>query len=211
VSFAALGGFLFLNTLYLQEARHLSALDAGLYTLPIAVMTLLFSPLSGRIVGRRGPRTGLLVGGLGIMVGGALMSGISSTTPIPSLLPAYFVFGLGFGMINPPITNTAVLGMPPAQAGVAAAVASTSRQVGQTLGVAVVGAVAAAGVGTSVGPGFVAASHTGWWMIAGCGLVAFLLGLASTTPWADASAQRTADQLGDSPIADRAEVEPLSA
>ena len=55
------------------------------------------------------------------------------------------IFGIGFGMINPPITNTAVLGMPPAQAGVAAAVASTSRQLGQTLGVAVVGAIAAGG------------------------------------------------------------------
>ena len=59
-----------------------------------------------------------------------------------ALLPAYFLFGIGFGMVNPPITNTAVMGMPEAQAGVAAAVASTSRQVGQTLGVAVAGAIA---------------------------------------------------------------------
>ena len=55
-AFAALGGFLFLNTLYLQEVRGLSALTAGLYTLPIAAMTLVFAPLSGRLVGRRGPR-----------------------------------------------------------------------------------------------------------------------------------------------------------
>ena len=45
-------------------------------------------------------------------------------------------------MVNPPITNTAIVGMPAAQAGVAAAVASTSRQVGQTLGVAISGAIA---------------------------------------------------------------------
>ncbi len=44
-AFAALGGFLFLNTLYLQEVRHYSALTAGLYTLPIAAMTLVFAPL----------------------------------------------------------------------------------------------------------------------------------------------------------------------
>src|SRR5213082_2475072 len=62
------------------------------------------------------------------------------------LIAAHSVFGLGFGMVNPPITNTAVSGMPGAQAGVAAAVASTSRQVGQTLGVAVLGAVAGGGV-----------------------------------------------------------------
>ena len=190
-AFAALGAFLFLNTLYLQEVRvpHLSALMAGLYTLPIAAMTLFFAPLSGRIVGRRGPRIALLVGGLGIMLGGLLLTGIGASTPIASLLPAYFVFGIGFGMVNPPITNTAVLGMPEAQAGVAAAVASTSRQVGQTLGVAIAGAIAAAGAAT-VGPGFVGASHTVWWIVAGCGGAIVGLGLLSTTNRANASARR---------------------
>jgi EmrB/QacA subfamily drug resistance transporter len=194
-SFAALGGFLFLNTLYLQEVRGLSALTAGLYTLPIAAMTLVFSPLSGRMVGQRGPRVGLVLGGIGIMLGGALLTGLGATTPLVSLLPAYFVFGVGFGMINPPITNTAVLGMPPEQAGVAAAVASTSRQVGQTLGVAVVGAIAAAGAGT-VGRGFVQDSHAGWWIVAACGAASSVLGLLSTTAWANASARRIAEETG---------------
>jgi MFS family permease len=196
-SFAALGGFLFLNTLYLQEVRHLSALTAGLYTLPIAAMTLIFAPYSGRLVGRRGPRAGLLVGGLGIMVGGALLTGLGEHTPLDSLLPAYVIFGIGFGMVNPSITNTAVLGMPPAQAGTAAAVASTSRQVGQTLGVAVVGAVAAAGVGAA-GPGFVQASHAGWWIVTGCGAAVLALGLLSTTARANATAARVASEVGRS-------------
>jgi EmrB/QacA subfamily drug resistance transporter len=194
-SFAALGGFLFLNTLYLQEVRGLSPLTAGLYTLPIAAMTLIFAPLSGRLVARRGPRVGLLVGGLGIMMGGALLTGLGARTPLDSLLPAYFTFGIGFGMVNPPITTTAVLGMPPAQAGVAAAVASTSRQVGQTLGVAVVGAVAATAVG-SIGPGFVEASHAGWWIVTGSGAAVFILGWISTTGWANASARRIAEEPG---------------
>ena len=193
-SFAALGGFLFLNTLYLQEVRGLSALTAGLYTLPIAAMTLVFSPLSGRLVGLRGPRVGLLVGGLGIMVGGGLLTDLGPHTAISSLLPAYFIFGIGFGMVNPPITNTAVLGMPAAQAGVAAAVASTSRQVGQTLGVAVVGAVAAAGVG-KVGPGFVQASHAAWWIVTVAGAAVLVLGLLSTTRRAEETARRVAGEL----------------
>ncbi len=209
-SFAALGGFLFLNTLYLQEVRGLSALTAGLYTLPIAAMTIVFSPLSGRVVARRGPRTGLLVGGLGIMLGGGLLTGLGASTSLTSLLPAYFIFGIGFGMVNPPITNTAVLGMPPAQAGVAAAVASTSRQVGQTLGVALVGAVAAAGVG-AVGPGFVQASHAGWWIVTGCGAAVLVLGLISTTAWANASAQRIADELGGGVLAESSLAEPAKA
>jgi EmrB/QacA subfamily drug resistance transporter len=196
-TFAALGGFLFLNTLYLQEIRGLTALTAGIYTLPIAAMTVFFAPLSGRIVGARGPRAALLVGGLGIVLAGLLLTGIETSTPLTSLLPAYFVFGIGFGMVNPPITNTAVIGMPEAQAGVAAAVASTSRQVGQTLGVAVAGAIAAAGAVT-VGPGFVAATHTVWWLVAGCGAIVVLLGLISTTGWANASAKRAATELGGS-------------
>ena len=57
-------------------------------------------------------------------------------------------------MVNPPITNTAITGMPPSQAGVAAAVASTSRQVGATLGVAVLGALAGGDTVGALGPGF---------------------------------------------------------
>src|SRR4029077_14825286 len=55
-AFAGQGGFLFLNTLYLQNVRGLSPFQAGLYVLPMAAMTLVFAPLSGRIVGRYGSR-----------------------------------------------------------------------------------------------------------------------------------------------------------
>ena len=53
-AFAALGGFLFLNTLYLQDVRGLSPLHAGIDTLPMAAMALVFPTISGRIVGTRG-------------------------------------------------------------------------------------------------------------------------------------------------------------
>ncbi len=209
-SFAALGSFLFLNTLYLQEVRHLSPFTAGLYTLPIAAMTLIFAPLSGRLVGRRGPRAGLLVGGVGIALGGGLLTGLTAHTPLDSLLPAYVIFGIGFGMVNPPITTTAVLGMPPAQAGVAAAVASTSRQVGQTLGVAIAGAIAATALG-AVGPSFVASSHAAWWVVTGCGLAVLALGLLSTTGWANATARRIAEESAQLAHADAPDAELVGA
>ena len=83
--------------------------------------------------------------------------------------------------------------MPPAQAGVAAAVASTSRQVGMTLGVAVVGAVAGAGVaGAHLGPGFALATHAGWWIITALGVVVLALGALTTTRWAEQTARATA-------------------
>ena len=64
-AFAALGGFLLVNTLYLQEVRGYSPLLAGVYTLPMAAMVAICSPLSGRLVGSRGTRPPLLVAGIG--------------------------------------------------------------------------------------------------------------------------------------------------
>jgi len=55
-AFAALGGFLLVNTLYLQDVRGFSPLLAGVYTIPMAAMTAIFSPLSGRLVANRGTR-----------------------------------------------------------------------------------------------------------------------------------------------------------
>jgi len=105
-------------------------------------------------------------------------------------LAAYVIFGIGFGLVNPPITNTAVSGMPPAQAGVAAAVASTSRQVGQALGVAVIGVAATAGLQGALGPDLAASSHPGWWIITACSAAVLVLGYLSTTPAAHRSAAR---------------------
>jgi EmrB/QacA subfamily drug resistance transporter len=185
-AFAAFGGFLFLNTLYLQEVRGLSPLEAGLATLPMAVMTVLMSPLSGRVVGRRGPRLPLAIAGVFFVVACAMLTGIDAGTPYHLLLAAYAVFGVGFGFVNAPITHAAVSGMPRAQAGVASALATTSRQVGQTLGVAVVGAMA---------------THPAWWILTACGGVVLVLGVVATTGSARASARRTAAELNPEALA----------
>jgi EmrB/QacA subfamily drug resistance transporter len=194
-AFAALGGFLFLNTLYLQDVRGLSPFHAGLYMLPMAAVTLVFAPLSGRIVGRRGSRPSLVLGGIALAVSGLMLTRLSPMTPFAYLIAAYVIFGLGFGLINPPITNTAVSGMPPSQAGVAAAVASTSRQVGQTLGVAVLGALAGGGVAGALGPGFAAATHSSWWIIFVLGLLVLVLAVLTTSGWANETARETAERL----------------
>ena len=113
---------------------------------------------------------------------------------MPLLFASYTLYGIGFGLVNPPITNTAVSGMPPSQAGVAAAIASTSRQVGATLGVAVIGAVAGAGVsaGGSFGAQFTAATHAGWWIITGLSACVLVLGAVSTSSWALSTARSVA-------------------
>ncbi|MFG2361991.1 DHA2 family efflux MFS transporter permease subunit [Streptomyces mirabilis] len=183
-AFTALGGFLFANTLYLQQVLGLSALNTGVHLLPMAVLSLVCPPLAGRIVGSRGPRVPLLLAGAGITVGGLLAVPATRSADRSDILlyAAYALFGLGFGFVNAPITHTAVSGLPRAQAGVAAAIAATSRQVGAALGIAVTGAVIAAG-----------ARPAAWWIIAGCGLAILALGILTTGPWA----ARTA--AGDDP------------
>src|SRR5207248_8068347 len=121
----------------------------------------------------------LVAGGAAVLFSALMLTRLEPHTSTLYLIVAYVIFGFGSGVVNPPITNTAVSGMPPAQAGVAAAVASTSRQVGMTLGVAVVGAVAggAAGLGSGLDPGFAAATHPGWWIVACLGLTVVVLGI----------------------------------
>jgi EmrB/QacA subfamily drug resistance transporter len=198
-AFTAFGGFLFLNTLYLQDVRGLSPASAGLCTLPLAAMTVVCGPIAGRVVGARGVRGPLVVGGLGLGVGSLMLVALSADTSLWWVLAAYCVFGLGFGAVNPPITDTAVSGMPQSQAGVAAAVATTSRQVGLTLGVAVVGAVATARVDGSLHDHLAAASHPAWWLIAAMGAGIVALGLSASTPAARGSAERTAARLNETP------------
>jgi EmrB/QacA subfamily drug resistance transporter len=192
-AFATFGGFLFLNTLYLQQVRGLSPIQAGLATVPMAVMTIIASPLSGRIVGRRGPRLPLAIAGVFMVAACAMLTGLDATTPLPRLLVAYAIFGIGFGFVNAPITNAAVSGMPRAQAGVAAAIATTSRQFGQTLGVAIVGAIVASRAGVSAR--LASASHPAWWTLTAASAIVLLLGLMATAKGAETSARRTAAML----------------
>ncbi|MCX5090125.1 MFS transporter [Streptomyces sp. NBC_00365] len=202
-AFASLSGFLFLSTLYLQNVRGLDALHAGLWMLPMAFMCFVCAPLSGRLVGSRGPRLPLLIAGVSMTVSGILFAAFEAETSNVTLVIGYALFGLGFGFVNAPITNTAVSGMPRTQAGVAAAVASTSRQIGGTLGVAVVGAVLASGIHASAyRETFVSAARPGWWILTGCGLAVLVLGALTSGRWARGTAERTARQLESAEVRD---------
>jgi EmrB/QacA subfamily drug resistance transporter len=199
-TFSAFSGFMFLNTLYLQEVRGLAAFKTGLYTLPLALTTMACSVISGRLVGRYGTRPSLVIAGTAIAISALLLTRIENTTPLASMVTAYIVFGVGFGLVNAPITNTAVSGMPRTQAGLAAAVASTSRQVGASLGVAISGTIAGAGArGHGASAGFSTATHAFWWLVVMGGGVIVALGVLSSTEWARASVRRIAALLDDVP------------
>lgn len=194
-TFFSLGGFLFISSLYLQNVRRLDPLHAGLFMLPMAVMALVSAPLSGRIVAARGPRIPLVAAGTALCASATLQALTYSThLSVALLFPAYALFGIGFGMVNAPITNTAVASLPRSQAGVAAAMASTGRQLGQALGVAVIGTLMATSTHTDPAA-FTEAGRAAWWLIAGCGGGILLLGTLTSGRWAQSTAQRTARRL----------------
>ncbi len=190
-AFASWGAFLFMMSLYLQGQRGFSAMHTGLIYLPVAVGALVFSPLSGRLVGRFGSRPSLFIAGTLITAATLLLTRLTADTPVWQLLVIFAVFGVGFSMVNAPITTAAVSGMPTDRAGAASAVASTSRQVGVSLGVALCGSIAGAAL-ADPGADFAAAARPLWLVCAALGVAIFVLGLFSTSQRAGRSAERLA-------------------
>lgn len=142
VTFVLMSGFLFLNTIYLQQVRDLSALQAGLMTLPLMVAIAIVAPLSGRFLAKHGPIRPMSVSPFFAMVAFGMMIGAHAYSSFTYLLVAYVLLGISLGLVNPTITHTSVAAIPSAQAGVASAITSASRQIGSALGVAVLGSVA---------------------------------------------------------------------
>ncbi|MRH89462.1 DHA2 family efflux MFS transporter permease subunit [Nocardia sp. SYP-A9097] len=179
-AFAALGAFLFDVSLYLQGVRHFSAVHTGLLYLPMALGMLIFSPISGRLVGRYGTRPSLVIAGTLMVMAAVGLTRMAPNTAVWQLVLMFAVFGIGFGMVNAPITTAAVSGMPLDRAGAASAVASTSRQVGVSIGVALCGALTGSGL---------------WWTIAALALAIPMLGVAANTSWAYRTRDRVAPLL----------------
>ena len=97
-AFGALGGLLFVVTIYLQDVRGYSPLHAGLYTLPMALMTVLFAPLSGRLVGARGTRLPLALAGTAMLLSALPLTRLTDQTSDALLVGCLMVFGFGFGI-----------------------------------------------------------------------------------------------------------------
>ena len=170
----------------------MSALDAGLHMVPMAAVMAVGAVASSRMLARWGGRAPTLVAGAGIAAGGILLSGITTSWSTLHIVIAFAVFGLGSGMVNAPITQAAVSGMPFAQAGVASGIASTSRQIGTSLGVAITGSILAANLHGSLQAGFVPASHADWLLLTGCGVAIMVLALVTNGRWAQQTAARSA-------------------
>ncbi|MBX3287607.1 MAG: DHA2 family efflux MFS transporter permease subunit [Actinobacteria bacterium] len=141
-AFFGLFGFIFLVTQYFQVVRGYDTLAAGVHTLPFAVTAGIVAPLSARLALRFG--TTRVVGtGLLLMSAGFLVASTNDATSSYwlAVVPAMVLMAGGLGLTTAPATEAIMGSLPPAKAGVGSAVNDTTREIGGTLGVAVVGSV----------------------------------------------------------------------
>lgn len=174
--FIAFSLTLLLTTQLLQKAQGWTPMAAGAATLPMAAGAALLPPVSGFLVARIGPRVPLTIAGACFVAGGLTLVMLAGGMRLPVLLIAFLLIGGGVGFANAPITNTVVAGLPPERAGVAAGTASTARQLGTAVGIALAGSLAA-----GAGPDqLAAASLPGWIVVAACGALLLAVGLSRT-------------------------------
>lgn len=148
-------GIFFPMTLFLQGALGMSPLEAGLTMMPMSLMLMFVAPLSGRLSDRVGARwiltTGLTLVSVGIVL---ITSNVSTTTNWRALLPALLITGTGMGMTFAPMTAAAMSRVPPRISGSASGILNTSRNVGQLLGIAVLGSILQSRLGLHAGAEF---------------------------------------------------------
>ena len=179
-AFANMGGFLFLTSIYLQDVRGFSPVQAGLQMLPTAAAMALCPSLAAALTAMTGSaRVPLTIGGLALMLSTSLMTRLTGSSHDAHLLITFGLFGVGMGMINSQISVAAVSAMPPGQAGLASGIASASRQVGQALGVAIAGSLLTAKAHGQLRTAFLQASNPAWHLLFWCASVVVVAGLLS--------------------------------
>ena len=128
--------------IYLQSVRGFSALTAGLTLAPMSLTSMLVAPFAGRMADRVGGKYILMTGVFVFAVGFGTLTFVAGpdSTWLTFLVPA-IVAGAGMGMTFAPLTTVAMRNIEPRMAGAASGVLNTTRQVGQAVGSAVVGAL----------------------------------------------------------------------
>jgi EmrB/QacA subfamily drug resistance transporter len=152
ITFGLLATLLY-DALYMQDVLGYSALEAGALFMPATVPVMLTGPFAGRWADRVGSRPPMAIGMLLVAISLGVQTQISSSTGYALLLAAFILIGLGVGLTLSPMSTAALNSVGRARAGVASGVVSTSRQVGGTFGIAVVGALLQSG--TTLGNAFI--------------------------------------------------------
>jgi len=146
VALAMFGVFFFVS-LYMQNILGYSAVQTGAAFLPMTVLIILVAPIAGKTSDRLGSR-GLITGGMTLLaIQLLLFSQLGADASFWNLLPALLIGGIGMAMTMTPSAAAATRSVPVDKAGVGSAVLNSARQVGGTMGVAIMGAIVAAQVG----------------------------------------------------------------
>ncbi|MET0819514.1 MAG: MFS transporter, partial [Aeromicrobium sp.] len=142
IAFFALFGFVFLITQFFQFVRDYSALETGLRFLPVAVSIAAASIVGGLLAPRWGTKAVVTPGLLMMAVSFLWISTIGADVPFATVVvPQMILLGGGIGLVSTPATESIMQVLPPARAGVGSAVNDATRELGGTLGVAVVGSL----------------------------------------------------------------------
>jgi EmrB/QacA subfamily drug resistance transporter len=142
VALAMFGVFFFVS-IYMQNVLGYSAVQAGAAFLPMTLLIILVAPIAGKLSDRHGSRW-LMSGGM-VLLGVQLLyfSQLGEDATFWSLLPAFLVGGLGMSMTMTPTAAAATRAVPVEKSGVGSAVLNAMRQVGGSLGIAIMGAIVA--------------------------------------------------------------------
>ena len=183
VALAMFGVFFFVS-LYMQNILRYSATEAGATFLPMTLLIILIAPAAGRFSDKIGPRW-LMGGGMALVSASLLLfSRLGIGSSFWDILPGMVVGGVGMGLAMTPTTAAAMGSVPVDKAGVGSAVLNSMRQVGGSLGIAVMGAIVASHLDLSeAGPPaaeqFVAGFQEALLVAAGIALVASIVAVAT--------------------------------
>jgi EmrB/QacA subfamily drug resistance transporter len=162
VTIVAMGEFgaVFIISIFLQTVKGLSAFNAGLTFLPMAISVFIFAPVAGVLATRFGPKwvvtTGMVLEAIALF---SLSQIISVANPVYYMYPILVIYGAGVGLAISQLTSTVLQSIPWQKAGVGSGANNTVRQIGSAFGIAIIGAVLVAQI-SAVGAAKLA-THTG--------------------------------------------------
>ena len=139
----AMFGIFFFNSLFLQNVLGFSAIQTGASFLPMTVLIILVAPVAGKFSDNVGPRWLMGAGMVLLAISLLLFGRLEADSTFWGLLPGLLTGGVGMAITMAPTTSAAMGSVPIAKVGVGSAVINSMRQVGGSIGIAVMGALVA--------------------------------------------------------------------
>jgi len=180
----AMFGVFFYNSLFIQNIMGYSAVQTGATFLPMTVLIILVAPAAGKFSDRVGSRWLMGGGMLLLSISLLIFSRLDAGSDFWNLLPGLIVGGFGMGFVMTPTTAAAMGSVATDKAGVGSAVLNSMRQVGGSLGIAVMGAIVASEIHAPAGTpqaaaGFISGFQHALVVASGIALVGAFLSVAT--------------------------------